>query len=244
MATTSDISGGKIDGAQPGMIIYFTDTKTTSIVNSDQTLSDYVLPFGASVDIGDVTLLESTAKIGQVAIDQTTPGTTNKVSTVLLAGEAHAGEVSGSTAVISVTPAITAGAYVANDCIGGKQEIALAARISGAPITLQSLVITDLAIQNAAINIFVFAGNPATGTYTDGDELDLDDTDFAQLVGIVKTGDGEWTSAKDNSIFQLTNIGLVIDPLTTSIYAIAKVTGTPTYASVADLTFKYGFFRD
>ena len=225
---SSDVADGKVAGTQPGKVIYYSDTKAWKIVKDDLSLADYVLPFDASVDLGDVTLLASTAEIGKLG-----------------AGEAHIGEVSGSTAVISVTPTISASTiYTANDVIGGKQEIALAARSSGIPITLQSLVITDLAMQNAGMNIFIFAGNPATGTYTDNAELDIDDTDFGQLVGIINTSDGNWTSGKDNSIFQLTSIGLVIDPLTTSIYAVAKVTGTPTYASVADLTFKYGFYRD
>ena len=37
------------------------------------------LAASATIDIGDVTLLAGTALIGKVGIDQTTPGTTNKV---------------------------------------------------------------------------------------------------------------------------------------------------------------------
>jgi hypothetical protein len=64
------------------MTIYYSDLKAWKIVKNDLTLADYVLPFGASVDIGDVTLLASTAIIGTVGIDQTTTGTTNGVSIV------------------------------------------------------------------------------------------------------------------------------------------------------------------
>ena len=80
-ALSSDLVGGILPGVvNPGLTIYFSDTKTWKIVKDGTgALNDYVLPFGASVDIGDVTLLPGTALIGKVGIDQTTPGTTNLV---------------------------------------------------------------------------------------------------------------------------------------------------------------------
>ena len=67
VALSSDVSAGIILGAQPGMVIYYSDTKAWKIVKNDLSLADYVLPFSASVDIGDVTLLPGTAAIGTVS---------------------------------------------------------------------------------------------------------------------------------------------------------------------------------
>lgn len=235
-ALSTDIVASAIPGASiVGATIFTIDDAKWYIVESDLTLSSYVLPVTATLGAGS-------AIIGKVAIDQVTA---NANEVVLKASEAHVGQVTGSTSVISVTPVISASSiYAANDVVGTKMELALAGRVSGMPVTLQSLVITDLAMQNAALNIFIFQGNPATGTYTDNLELDIDDTDMIQCVGVLSTTDGQWLSAKDNSVFTMQNIGLIILPTTTSVWFVAKTTGAPTYATTSDLVFKFGFYRE
>lgn len=164
---------------------------------------------------------------------------------VLSAGEDHAGEVSGNTVNISVIPVITSGVYHANDVVGsGYQTIANASRLSGKPTTLQSLVITDLGMQNASLYIFLFSQPPTSGTYTDNSECDIDDTDLGYCVGVIFTSAGTWVSAKDNSVFTMNNIGLPITPSGTSLYAIVKCAAAPTFTSTSDLKFIYGFYRD
>jgi hypothetical protein len=51
---SSDVSGGKIAGAQPGMVIYYTDTSAWKIVKSDLTLADYAIPasFSGTISLG------------------------------------------------------------------------------------------------------------------------------------------------------------------------------------------------
>jgi hypothetical protein len=234
---TSDlISGDHFAGSLSwlGASCYNVDTNLWYVIGAGGLLEDYTMP---------ISLSGSSTVIGKVGIDQTTPGVTNGVQ--LLASEAHVGQTTGSTTVVSVTPVISASAiYAINDCVGPKMEFTNAARVSATPVTLQSVVITDLAMQNAALNIFLFAGNPATGTYTDNAECDIDDTDLVQCIGVLSTGDGQWISAKDNSVFIMQNIGLILVPTITSIWAVVKTTGTPTYASASDLTIKLGFYRE
>jgi hypothetical protein len=67
VCVAADGGGGTVAGAQPGQVIYYTDSKIWKIVKDDLSLADYVLPFGASIDIGDVTLLAGTAAIGTVS---------------------------------------------------------------------------------------------------------------------------------------------------------------------------------
>lgn len=163
----------------------------------------------------------------------------------LPAGEAHVGEVGASSTVVAVTPAITAGAYTALDIVGAIQTIASAARASAKEVILQSVVITDLAALTQAFTIWFFNANPSNGTYTDNLALDIHDTDLGMCIGLVKVAATDYASAADNSVAVVRNIGLVLKPAVTSLFAIAQCTGTaPTYASVADLTFKYGFLRD
>lgn len=55
---SSDVADGKIDGAQPGMVIYYSDTSAWKIVNSDFSLADYALPatFSGTISLGAVTV--------------------------------------------------------------------------------------------------------------------------------------------------------------------------------------------
>lgn len=55
---------------------------------------------GASIDIGDVTLLPGSAIVGKVGIDQTTPGTTDSVSVSTAQGAGAAiGAISGAAVI-------------------------------------------------------------------------------------------------------------------------------------------------
>jgi len=160
----------------------------------------------------------------------------------LVASEAHIGQVGGDSDTVSATPTITAGAYSAEDIVGGVQTLTDAARVAGKEVVLESIVITDLAKQNAAFDIFFFDREPTNGTYTDNVALDIDDADMAFCIGYVSLSG--YANSADSSVGALRNIGLGLSPNASNLYAIAKCTGTPTYASTSDLTFKYFFLRD
>ena len=160
------------------------------------------------------------------------------------AGEAHIGEVGGNTTLIAVTPTVTAGLYTANDVVGGIQTIANAVRISGGTGILQSVVVQDLAMQNAVLQIFLFSATPGTGTYTNDAEMDLDDADAGLCIGVIMVAATDYVSVKDNSIAIVRNIGLPIKLAATSLFAVIKTTGAPTYASTSDLKLTFGILRD
>ena len=143
-----------------------------------------------------------------------------------------------------MTPAITAGAYSIGDVIGGIHTIANAARVSGKCTTLDTLVITDLAMQDADIKIWFFNANPANGTYTDNGALDIHDTDLGFCIGCISVLSSDYNDATDNSVATLRNIGLKLTPAATSLFAIAEIEIADTYASTSDLVFKYSFSRD
>jgi len=78
IALSSDIADSKITGAVLiGKLVFLTDTSDWKIIKSDLTLGSYAIPASFSGDIS----------LGTVAIDQTTPGTTNGV----VIGESAAG---------------------------------------------------------------------------------------------------------------------------------------------------------
>jgi len=147
--------------------------------------------------------------------------------------------------LITVTPAITAGLYTANDCVGGKLTLAGAIRIDGCISLLQSFTIIDLGMQSAAMTVYLFGANPATGTYTNDAELDIHDTDALLCIGCFNVLAADYLAAKDNSFACITNLGILCRAVTgTTLYAVMKTTGAPTYASTSDLTLVFGFRRN
>lgn len=147
--------------------------------------------------------------------------------------------------LITLTPTITAGLYTANDCVGGKLTLAKAIRNAGWVSLLQSFTIIDLGMQNAAMSIYLFTADPATGTYTNDAELDIHDTDIALCIGCFNVLVGDYLSAKDNSIACITNLGILCMATTgTTLYALMKTTGAPTYTSTSDLKLIFGFRRN
>ena len=185
---------------------------------------------------------------GWVAKKTTVTGAVTSTSTIgsaLPAGENHVGEIGGNTKLVSVTPTVTAGAYHANDVLGGIQTLTNALRVSAGTAVLQSVTVRDLAAQNVVLQIFFFNANPATGTYTDNGAFDLDDTDSGLCIGKVTISASDYISLVDNSVATITNCGLPLKATTgTSLYAIIRTTGTPTYASTSDLKITFGLLRD
>jgi len=190
------------------------------------------------------TLPAGTNLIGKTGIDQSTPNANEVVVKSITTSETHLGEVGGSTINIAVTPAITAGGYSALDTIGGIQTLANASRASGKPTTLMSIVIKDLAMVSPDFKIWFFNANPSTGTYTDNAALDINDTDSALCVGVVNCANGEWINGLDNGFLFLGNIGLVMTPAVTSLFAVIETVNAETFITTSDLTFIYGFYRE
>jgi hypothetical protein len=147
--------------------------------------------------------------------------------------------------LLTISPTVTAGAYHANDVIGGKLTLAGAVRIAGAGGLINTLTVQDLAGQKAVLQIFLFQADPAAGTYTDNGALDIHDTDMAYCIGYITVAATDYIDLADNSVAFLSNLGIPIQALTgTSIYAVMRTTGTPTYAATTDMKLVFGILRD
>jgi predicted naringenin-chalcone synthase len=131
-------------------------------------------------------------------------------------------DVKGKTVV--VTPAITAGAYSASDNIGGKMTLTGAMWSDGGAAVLVSVLVTDKANIKAPMQLVIFDADPTAATLTDNaaDWITIGSMGFAS-VSLVRAIEGAAGS--------------------TNLWAAAMVTGTPTFVSVADLTFKFGLER-
>lgn len=154
--------------------------------------------------------------------------------------------------LIALTPIITAGAYLANDQVGGLLILSDILGGDRGHALLQSLAVIDKASQNAPLSVFFFDDYP-TLVSADNDAFQVSDSEMAlKCLGAVTVAATDYQASSANSVATLRNIGLLLKGNNGSaggliagttrkdLFAVVKTTGTPTYASVGDLTFKFG----
>lgn len=177
--------------------------------------------------------------VGQVLADVTDRAGRLLGIATLGAAENHIGQVAVGAALVPQTPAITAGAYSAKDAVGGLLTFAGAARAAGKISCIESVVVTDLAMQNAELVLVLF--DRTFTAMVDNAPWDPSDADMANCQGHISIGAGKYLSFTDNSEATITDQPLHVKPNATSLFGQMYCIGTPTYASVADLTVKIAF---
>lgn len=158
-------------------------------------------------------------------------------------------EVVGLSNVITVVPTLDTSAYAAGDRLGTIHSISDAFRatsrsFSGARSILQSIVIVDLASQNANFDILFFDQLPTVAS-ADNTALNIADAEMAKCIGAVSCAESYITTTA-NSVMTVRNIGLMLqrfDNLVNNLWAVVKIQSTATYAA-SSLTFKYSFLQD
>ena len=233
IASGAMVAGSQVDGHSATLGL------TTTPAAATGTVEDATARTGIGLFKGIKNLLKL---INDKLVTGTVIGDVNVA--VITAGETHIGEIGYSKLPVIVTPTITGGAYTALDIIGAIQTLTDAARETAGTVTLDTLIIRDLAIQDADITIFFFNQNPSNGTYTDNIALDIHDTDMGFFVGAVRVLSSDYDDAADSSAATLRNVGLDMTAVgSANLYAIAQILVGDSYASTGDLTFVYNFSR-
>lgn len=171
------------------------------------------------------------AAIITVKIDQTTPGTTNKV-------------VTGDNKITIVqTPAISAaGIYADGDAVGGLLTFANASLGAGKTGTVLSVIVLDLDKELAPMDLVLW--NVTFTATADNAAFDPSDADLANCIGHILIASGDYASFNDNSIATVRNVNLDYTLTGTSLFGQLVARGTPTYTAVGDLTVKLVCQRD
>lgn len=181
------------------------------------------------------TLAAGTAVIGKVSIDQTTPGTTDRVT----AGGTTA--LCASTVTFSVGGAAATGDYVGTSAT--PQSFASAVRTSGGTGVVQSLVITDKTTTTPVdMELWLFS---ATFTApTDNAAWDISDAHALLCMGVIEIPAANWKATSNNQVCTVKNIGLPVKPAATSIfYALVTRGTTPSWAT-GDVQLTLGVLQD
>ena len=168
-----------------------------------------------------------------VAIDQTTPGTTDRVT------------AGGAVETITVTPTLTvAGAYVANDFVGTSATgitFAGAARVANGSGVIESAVLVDYALQSAVCELWLFDVTPA-GLPADNAAFTITDAAALTCIGVISF-DTYYASAL-NSVAPATGLQIAFTAVGgTSIFGALVTRGAPTYAC-GDVSFRLQIMQD
>lgn len=179
----------------------------------------------------------------------TNPGTVDLAAGVavigtvaLAAGETHIGQVGGEGITIAQTPTITAaGAYVANDAVGGLLTFANAGRASALGSVLVGMLIVDDAGQDAELELWLFSS-----TFTamvDNAAWAPSEADLENCIAVVTTADDTWRDAGTPSVIHV-ECTRRLDIAGTSLFGQLVTRGTPTYVATDDLSVKIQLLRD
>ena len=140
---------------------------------------------------------------------------------------------------LSLTLVVTAGAYSANDGVGGPLVF------TGVPEgRLESVVITDRAAQNVKYVLVLSDAGPRT-PIADNDTFDVDDLDLPNIIpgGAIHIETADRTALTDSSVSVAYNLAVPILPLEGMLYGLLFTTGTPTYAATTDVRIRLGITR-
>lgn len=143
--------------------------------------------------------------------------------------------------LIKVTPTITAGAYSANDAVGGKLQF------KGVPAEhglLHSITLIDKANQKAAMVLVLYDDDFTADT--DNAAYSVESGDIDNIVGVVEIAAADYITVGSIAIATVRGLSLPIknNKNEGTTYAQLMTTGTPTYASTTDLIIKLGILRD
>ena len=142
----------------------------------------------------------------------------------------------GVFTTLTAAPTVTAGAYSANDVVGGLLTFTDAVRATGGHGQIHSITFTDLGVTANVLNLWLFDTAPAT--IADNGAFDPSDAELLTLVGVVQIAAADYLIATDNQAAMKLNVGLVFNCAATTLYGYLECVGTPTYASTADIKLR------
>lgn len=140
---------------------------------------------------------------------------------------------------IAVQPTISAGAYSANDVIGGLLEFPIPRNGSG---FVRGVEITDDDNEKAACKLYLFASRPTA--FADNAAFAPTIDDLKSLFAIVTIGSGDYSTINNNAkAIVSTNTSLDFEfQNQPAVYGYLVCDATPTYTATTDLTIHIRFF--
>ena len=162
-------------------------------------------------------------------------------ATTLPAGESHIGQVGGEGDTFPVNLTVTAGAYAANDAVGGRIEFVNAARTAAGGGVIKDLIILDDAGQDAEMELWLFEDEFTA--MANNAPWAPSEADLRLLVAIISTAGGAWFAAGTPSAARV-EASQRYDCVGTSLYGQLVTRGTPTFVATDDVSVILGLLQD
>lgn len=159
------------------------------------------------------------AIIGKVGIDQTTPGTTDRVTV-------------GGVTLVDVTLSLDTGAYANGDLLADTQAVANAVRVNDGTGILHSVMIIDEDDNGAAFDLYFLSANNTLGS--ENSAPSITDAHSRDILCRVSVATADYADLGGVKVAQLHSLNRIIKGVSggTSIYVAAvNGTGTPTYTA-------------
>ena len=157
----------------------------------------------------------------------------------IAAGENHVGQVGGETIVVDLQGTNDTDAYADGDVLWNTLEVTGALR-SGGPFTgvIQSVTVIDYDDQGGTIDLVFFSGNSSLGTTNSAVSM----TDNTNVLGVVNIA--TWDDLINSQVAMETNVGLVVQSTSTSIWCGAVTRAAVTYTSTKANYVRIGILQD
>jgi hypothetical protein len=181
-----------------------------------------------------VTLVAGSAALGSVSINQTTPGTTDRVTV-------------GGMAYLTSTPTLSvAGSYATGDYIGPTTTPAsflTVPRTAAGTAIIQSITIIDKTVAAAPVALELWLLSATFTAPTDNAAWTITDTEALTVVGVIPITTDRWFANTANRVYSDNNLGFVVTcAATTLFYALVARGTTPTWAT-GDLQLSLGVIQ-
>ena len=160
---------------------------------------------------------------------------------LLSEGDFHVGQVGGEDIVITQTPTVTAGAYSANDVVGGLLTFAGAARITGGGGIIKSVVIIDDGGQDAETELWLF--DTTITAIADNGAWALTEAQLHTCVAVISTTEGAWRASGTPSVCDI-ECSRAYTCTGTALYGQLVTRGTPTEVATDDITVRISLVQN
>jgi hypothetical protein len=146
--------------------------------------------------------------------------------------------------IVSLSVVTTAGAYSAADQVGEVMKVTDASQDSTSVSILRSVCLVDKGKQSVDTDILFFSEAP-TNSVLDNGPADISDAEMAaKCIGVVKLVAADYSILANNSVATKAGLSVMLQPSlarSKDLYVLVVTRGTPTYASVQDLTLRLAF---
>jgi hypothetical protein len=155
------------------------------------------------------------------------------------------GTVGGTTVQLAPAVTVTAAAYSAGHCVGGKLTLSNALRTAGKGAILQSLFLRDTSNQKAALELLIFNADPSASTLTDHATAVIHANDVDKIIRRISIAASDYVTIDSKAFVDLAPGGRVLSAASgVDLYAALIAVGTPTYAATAAIGVRLGVLQD